>query len=680
MKRYTLTIATLLLMILGSGDLFAQMGVRLQQPPPNQLKVADMWKITVVNSSREKRRVYLQGTATESRDGEVVNAQSAQFDLAPGTRTITGRDVEPVKVNSSNSKYKNIVLQTGSVPSGTYTICVYVKDAKTGETLGSDCITQTVQNVSLVLINPSDETRLTEALPRFTWTTTPLMNPSTKYSIRIVEIIGNQSPVAALQSGRAFHENEEVRGMFYQYPVSAPRMVSGKEYAWQVSAFSNGVMVSQSEVWTFSYGNDLQVVPPKNIISGLPAKFQKAFGGTGIDQAYSIRQTKDSGYIIAGYTNSFGAGRDDAYLIKTDPAGVLQWSKTYGGAEDDIFYGVEQTTDGGYIAVGCSRSFEAVNNDVYVVKTDASGGTQWSRTYGGGSDDAGFSVDQAETGGYVVAGILGTGDDYDGYVIRLASNGLVTWSRNIGGEEYDVFRSVRQVREGFLAAGSTRTYGKGNDDAYVALVRDDGQVQWTTSIGTLFMERGYSVVDAPGRFVVAGYGSGKVSLGYDIHISAIDRGGSLIWSKFYEIGPIDEGFSAAATQNGEIVVAGNTRGPAQAGKNGVYMFKVGTDGSVQWSKFYQGANLSDGMVMTRTFDQGYAIAGWTNEVGNGDALLVKTDMEGKAGCNELDPKVTDGPSRMVAGPGMLFGLGANAAVASTSTAPASTVETVLCPK
>lgn len=660
----------------------AQVTVRLQQPPPNQLKVADMWKITIINNARQARRVYLQGTATEARDGQVIDAQSAQFDLPPGTKMITGRDVEPVKANSSNSKYKNIVLQTGTVPSGEYTICVYVKDAKTGETLGSDCIVQTVQNVSLVLIAPQDEGEVSQELPQFVWTTTPLMGGGAKYTVRIVEILGNQTPYNAMQSRGSFYEKEGVPGVTFQYPVSAPKLVSGKNYAWQVTAYSNGVKVSESEVWKFTYGSSTIVVaPPKDLKLKIAAKFEKAYGGSGRDAAYCVREAKDSGYVLAGYTTSFGGGQDDAYLVKTDPGGTLEWSQTYGGDNDEAFYGVDRTQDGGYIAVGYTRSFDTPNSDAFVVKVDAKGNLQWSKTIGGGSNDAAYSVAQTDDGGYIVAGVLGTGDDYDAYLIRLNGNGSVRWARNFGGMEYDIFKSVRQTRGGFIAAGYTRSYGLGNDDAYVVFVDEEGTLQWATSIGNQLVDRGYSIVEPHGTmFVIVGYTLDDQDNGFDLFMTAVGRSGERQWGRTYHVGPIDEGAAATATKEGEVIAAGYTRGGSMSQTGGVYLVKVNIDGAVQWSRLYQGSAPDAATAVDGTSDHGFIVAGWASGIEGGDALLIKTDSQGNAGCDETDPKTNATPARISSASGSLFGLGANLASPSSSAAPATTVETPICPK
>jgi hypothetical protein len=156
-------------------------------------------------------------------------------------------------------------------------------------------------------------------------------------------------------------------------------------------------------------------------------RFAKTYGGTSYDLAYSIQQTSDGGYIVAGATRSFGAGLYDILFIKTDANGNIIWAKTYGGTSWDYPSSVRQTSDGGYIVAGFTGSFGAGYGDIILIKTDANGNVQWAKAYGGTSSDGAASVQQTSDGGYIVAGSTGSfgagGSDF--FLIKTDANGNI---------------------------------------------------------------------------------------------------------------------------------------------------------------------------------------------------------------------------------------------------------------
>jgi hypothetical protein len=180
-----------------------------------------------------------------------------------------------------------------------------------------------------------------------------------------------------------------------------------------------------SEVFAESFGCSrlYSSISPMSAIS-----FAKTYGGTNDDKAYSVKQTSDGGYIVAGSTASFGAGSSDIFLIKTYANGNIQWAKTYRGASADGALSVQQTSDGGYIVANYTLSFGAGwDDDIFLIKTDANGNIQWAKTYGGTVWDIPFSVQQTSDGGYIVAGgtysFGASGSDI--FLIKTDANGNI---------------------------------------------------------------------------------------------------------------------------------------------------------------------------------------------------------------------------------------------------------------
>ena len=213
----------------------------------------------------------------------------------------------------------------------------------------------------------------------------------------------------------------------------------------------------------------------------------RIYGGSGSDdnEGSSVAQTSDGGYIISGMTYSFGVG-GDVYLVKTDAMGDTIWTRTYGGSDYDGGFSVAQTSDGGYIIAGYTRSFGAGEEDVYLVKTDSLGDTIWTRTYGGSDDDHGYSVAQTSDGGYIVAGYtesFGAGS-WDVYLVKTDGLGDTIWTRTYGGSDWDEGYSVAQTSDGGYIVAGVYDYDWEAETGDVYLVKTDavGDTIWTLSL------------------------------------------------------------------------------------------------------------------------------------------------------------------------------------------------------
>ncbi len=157
--------------------------------------------------------------------------------------------------------------------------------------------------------------------------------------------------------------------------------------------------------------------------------WQRTYGGSDTDWASSIQQTSDGGYIVAGYTDSFGAGDSAAWVLKLDGSGNVQWQKTYGGTSGEGVDSIQQTQDGGYVMAGDTYSFGAGGSEAWVLKLDGSGNVQWQKTYGSTDYDVAHSIQQTQDGGYVMAGdtySFGTGGS-EAWVLKLDTNGEIPY-------------------------------------------------------------------------------------------------------------------------------------------------------------------------------------------------------------------------------------------------------------
>ena len=304
------------------------------------------------------------------------------------------------------------------------------------------------------------------------------------------------------------------------------------------SLVASGDSVSISHSWSDSgtYNIKAQAKDEDGAISSWSSPYSISiliisgwtFGGTSEDYGYSVQQTTDGGYVIAGSTSSFGAGESDVYLIKTDANGNSVWSKTFGGDSSDYGYSVQQTSDGGYIIAGYTESFGARYGDVYLIKTDGNGNLLWQKKFDGICIDYGRSVQQTSDGGYIIAGYGGYANGYyDVYLIKTDANGNSAWTKTFGRSDWDYGYSVQQTTDGgYIIAGSTYSYGAGSD---VYLIKTDasGNQTWYKTYGGSNYDGGYSVQQtSDGGYIIAGYTGSFGAGNSDVYLIKTDANGN----------------------------------------------------------------------------------------------------------------------------------------------------------
>ena len=292
--------------------------------------------------------------------------------------------------------------------------------------------------------------------------------------------------------------------------------------------------------------------------------------------------SRHGGYIIAGITYSFGAGGPDVYLIKTDDEGNEVWHNTFGGAGNDGAHSVAETSDGGYIITGSTRSFGAGWLDVYLIKTDALGNEVWHNTFGGAQHDSGHSVQQTEDGGYIIAGCtesFGTGGYYDVYLIKTDASGNEIWHKTFGGAGTDSGYSVAETSDGgYIITGSTESFGAGGYDVYLIKTDASGNLDpdWPENpktFGGADDDYGYSVAEtSDGGYIITGSTDSFGAGGYDVYLVKTDDEGNLEWYKTFGGPEDDDGYSVAETSDGGYIIAGYTYSFG-AGDSDVYLIR-----------------------------------------------------------------------------------------------------------
>jgi len=219
----------------------AQVIVTLEKPPLNQLKSEHIWKLQLNNTTQDIIKAILVGTISKSDEGKIFEATSSNIEIKPGMKRIKLADLGNIKVLYGNKKYEEMLIRTGSVPEGEYEICVSVLNAEDKNELGQGCITQNIQQINPPeLIAPENNKTITETKTTnlvFQWlppTPLPISN-NYSYTFKLVEVLANQTPEDAIHNNLTLFEKEGISATNFKYPSSAPKLRSGNTYGWQIS-------------------------------------------------------------------------------------------------------------------------------------------------------------------------------------------------------------------------------------------------------------------------------------------------------------------------------------------------------------------------------------------------------------------------------------------------------------
>jgi predicted secreted protein len=368
-------------------------------------------------------------------------------------------------------------------------------------------------------------------------------------------------------------------------------------------------------------------------VTGGASGWSKTYGGAnaeGVDSIYPVvLQTSDGGFLLTGDTRSYGAGSNDAYLVKTDANGEMQWNKTYGGPLNESACVVSNTSDGGYAIMCITNSYGAGGNDFWLLKTDANGNLQWNRTYGGADVDNGYVVFQTADGGYVMMGdtnSFGAGGT-DAWLVKTDASGNTQWNKTYGAAGNDYASCLMSTADGGYAVLSY-TMSFGGYKAWLFKIDSSGNMVWNKTYGVGAVSWGNTGIQtADGGYAITGvvWTGGK----RDAWLIKTDPSGNMLWNKTYGGTGDDTGWAVEQMEDGDYAIVGVTSSFGAGGVDG-WLFRTDSSGNMLWNRTYGGAGTEflDDIILTS--DGGYALAGFTDSFGAGstDLWLIKTDEIG----------------------------------------------------
>ena len=367
-----------------------------------------------------------------------------------------------------------------------------------------------------------------------------------------------------------------------------------------------------------------------SLAHGLPPDtvWSRTYGGSDVDVAYSVCQTSDGGYAACGYTFSFGAGLQDAYLIRINSTGDTVWTKTFGGVSMDGAHFVREASDHGFVIAGYTETFGGGGKNMYLIKTDSLGNAEWTKTYVTPLMDVAYAFCETPDSGYMFIGYKNGPSGWvkgDLWILKTDATLDTFWTKEYGGAGEDYGASIKPTLDGnYIIAGITSSFGANGKNVWILKIDPNGDTLWTRVYGYNLEDVGYGVCcTSDSGYIVAGYinGTGQWTAG-DLWLLKTDADGDTLWTQVYGTGGEDYGWDIYETPDTGYVVAGRRA-------NDMWLLRTDASGDTIWTLNYGGAGTESALAMIMTSDGGYLIGGYTTSFGHGsnDFWLIKTEPD-----------------------------------------------------
>ena len=353
--------------------------------------------------------------------------------------------------------------------------------------------------------------------------------------------------------------------------------------------------------------------------------WELSFGGTKEDQGRAVIQTIDGGYVIAGYSESFGSDNDlDVYVVRTDVDGTELWSEVYDEGVTEHAYSIIQTEDKGFLIVG-DINLPGEDFDIYLMKISPDGKFEWSKSYGNpGILEQGRDIAKSDDGGFVLIGKAEDPEngDEDIIIVKVDEDGNEIWTKTYGSDANETGNAIINFQDGYAFVGNAGNPQGANTDIVLSHIDNEGVEVWSRSIVTDQAEEG--------RGLVATQDGGLAMVGYqgfnsDLLIAKYSANGDSLWTTLLDFfGMGDEGNAIIELNNGDLIITGQTE--VNQSNVDILIAKVDAFGQNPWFTHIGNEEKADfGQDITNTMDGGYIVAGYNSLLLNffNDLTLIK---------------------------------------------------------
>jgi hypothetical protein len=355
------------------------------------------------------------------------------------------------------------------------------------------------------------------------------------------------------------------------------------------------------------------------------------YGGWANEVAYAVCETHDGNFVIAGLSVTFGSGPQDVYTVKVDANGDTLWTRFHGGVSYESAHGACETSDSCYVIAGYTESFGAGGKDIYLLKLDSDGVVQWTHTYGGPLQDCAYAVCETQDGGLAVVGYRDGPSGWvkgDLWILKMNASGDTAWTKTYGGVGQDYGISIQETSDnGFVMGGVNSSVSAGGKDVWLVKTDANGDTVWTQVYGGALEDVGYDAREVAGSgYIVTGYinGTGQWTAG-DVWLLKTDLVGDTVWTRVYGGSGEDFGFNVFPTHDNGYIIGGT-----RATNDGdMWLLKTDASGDTVWTQNYGGAAHESCLGMVVTSDSGYVLAGHSSSFGAGgiDFYAVRTEPD-----------------------------------------------------